>query len=128
MTDPQLITATDVDTLRVLAERYTTHPEVTAHLYAAADYLAVLQRGQHQQQDEPGEAGGTESRQVPPIVGEACPMQWAVSVQSVAAGIDLKEETCGRPASEPVEYQGALYVVCPECKDELVRMGGRELR
>jgi hypothetical protein len=55
-------------------------------------------------------------------------MRWAVSVKSLATGSDVKEETCGRPASEPVEYQGALYVVCPECKDELVNMGGRVLK
>jgi hypothetical protein len=121
MSDPQLITATDVDTLRVLAERHANHPEVTAHLYAAADYLAMLQRGQQQ------EPGGSESLEMPPAVSEACPMQWAVPVRSVAVGSDVKAETCGRPASEPVEYQGALYVVCPECKDELLKMGGREL-
>ncbi len=54
-------------------------------------------------------------------------MRWAVAVQSVAAGNDVKEETCGRPASEPVEYCGVSYVVCPGCKNELMSMGGRAL-
>jgi hypothetical protein len=122
MSDPQPIAANEVATLRVIAERYADYPEVTVHLYAAADYLAVLQRGPQQ------ELEGRESIEMPPVVSETCPMRWAVSVKSLATGSDVKEETCGRPASEPVEYQGALYVVCPECKDELVNMGGRVLK
>jgi len=105
----------DIDILRAIAERHANHPDVSVHLYAAANYLAMLQRGQ-QQPDEGFE--------VQVGAGNTCPMKWAVSVKSVAAGSDMKEATCGRPASEPVEYQGVLYVVCPQCKDELVNMGG----
>lgn len=118
MSDPQPVTANDVDTLRAIAQRHANHPEITTHLYAAADYVAVLQRGQQP------ESVGHESSAVQPVVGGACPMRWAVPVKSVAAGSDVKEETCGRPASEPVEYHGVPYVVCPECKDELINMGG----
>ncbi len=121
VSDPQPVTANDVDTLRAIAERHANHPEVTERLYAVADYLAVLQRGQQR------ELGRSESIEGQPVVGDACPMKWAVHVKSVAAGNDVKEETCGQPASEPVEYDGVLYVVCPECKDELVNMGGRGL-
>jgi len=120
VSDPQPVTANDTDTLHAIAERHANYPEVTTHLYAAADYLAVLPRGSQQ---EP--VGRSESMEVQPVVGDICPMRWAVFVRSVAAGSDVKEETCGRPANEPVEYHGALYVVCPECKDELVTMGGR---
>ena len=119
MSDPQPFS--DVDVLRAIAERHAAYPEVTTHLYAAADYIAVLQRGQQQ------EPGVSESIEVQPVVSDTCPMRWAVPVRSVAAGSDMKEETCGRPASELVEYQGVLYTVCPECKDELVNMGGRRL-
>jgi hypothetical protein len=119
VSEPQPVTTNDVDTIRAIAQRHANDPEVTTHLYAAADYLAVLQRGQQQ------EPTGSESIAVQPVVAETCPMKWAVSVKSLATGPDVKEETCGRPASEPVEYSGALYVVCPECKDELVNMGGR---
>jgi len=118
VSDLQPVTANDVDTVRAIAERHASHPEVTAHLYAAADYLAVLYRGQQ------GEPEGSELTEGEPVVGDACPMRWAVPVKSVATGSDMKEETCGRPASEPVEYHGVLYVVCTECKDELVSMGG----
>ncbi|MGH3829616.1 MAG: hypothetical protein ACRDRS_04045 [Pseudonocardiaceae bacterium] len=121
MSDPQSATANDVDTLRAIAERHANHPEVTAHLYAAADYCAVLQRRQQQ------ECGVTESVEEQPVVSDSCPMRWAVHVQCVATGNSMKEETCGRPASESVEYHGVLHVVCPECKDELLNMGGREL-
>ncbi|MGH3772892.1 MAG: hypothetical protein ACRDRW_16125 [Pseudonocardiaceae bacterium] len=121
MSNPQPVTVSDVDTLRAIAERHANYPDVTVHLYAAADYLAVLQRGPQR------ESGGRESIEMRPVVGGVCPMKWAVPVKSVVTGPDVKEETCGRPASEPVEYDGLLYVVCPECKDELVNMGGREL-
>jgi hypothetical protein len=119
VSDPQPVTANDVDTLRAIAQRYANYSEITTHLYAAADYVAVLQRGD---QREPVRSERVEMQ---PVEGGTCPMRWAVPVKSVATGSDVKEETCGRPASEPVEYRGVLYVVCPECKDELLNMGGR---
>jgi hypothetical protein len=119
VSEPQSVTANDGDTLRAIAQRYANHPEITMHLYAAADYVAVLQRGQQR------EPVGSEPVEMQPAVGGTCPMRWAVPVLSLAAGSDVKEETCGRPASEPVEYRGVPYVVCPACKDELVNMGGR---
>ncbi|MGH3866415.1 MAG: hypothetical protein ACRDQ4_09825 [Pseudonocardiaceae bacterium] len=119
MSDPQPVTANDVDTLRAIAQRYANYPEIITHLYAAADYVAVLQRGD---QREPVRSERVEMQ---PVGGGTCPMRWAVSVKSLATGSDVKEETCGRPASEPVEYHGMQYVVCPECKDELLNMGGR---
>lgn len=113
MSDPESFR--DIDILRAIAERYASHPEVSAHLHTAASYLAMLQRGQQQPDGD---------FEVQVGAGNTCPMTWAVPVKSVAAGTDMKEATCGRPASEPVEYHDVLYVVCPQCKDELVNMGG----
>ena len=127
MSDPQSVTANDVDTLRAIAARHANYPEITTHLYTAADYIAVLQRGQQLQREQQQEPLGSGSSEMQPVVNGTCPMRWAVTVQSVAAGSDVKEETCGRPASEPVEYCGVSYVVCPGCREELVSMGGRAL-
>lgn len=117
MSDPQYLS--DADILRAIAERYAGQPEVTTYLYAAADYLAVLQRDYQN-------APEVTNTPTPPAEVQYCPMRWAVPVRSVAVGADVKEETCGRPASIPVEYQGGLYVVCPACKDDLLNMGGTE--
>lgn len=117
MSDPQSLT--DVELIRAIAEHYGDYPEVTMRLYAAADALAVLHRGK---QEPPLMLDGISTL---PAEEQGCPMAWAVSVQSVAAGDDVKEEICGRPASVPVEYKGELYVVCPGCKEQLIAMGGR---
>jgi hypothetical protein len=108
----------DADAVREIAGRYTGHPEVVGWLYQAADYLTVLERGDRAPTADPEPA--------PEPAGALCPMRWAVPVRSVAVGPDVKEETCGRPASIPMEYEGALYVVCPACRDELAGMGGQE--
>jgi hypothetical protein len=88
---------------------------VVGWLYQVADYLTVLERGDY----------GPTADPAPEPAGELCPMRWAVPVRSVAVGPDVKEETCGRPTSIPMEYEGALYVVCPACRDE-AGMGGQE--
>lgn len=121
MSDPQPVIDNDVDTLRAIAERHANHPEVTTHLYTAADYLAVLHR-RHQQ-----ESGGSEGTNAQPMAEVTCPMRWEIEVKSLATGNDIKEEICGRLANEPVEYQGIVYVVCAECKQELISMGGTEV-
>ena len=130
VSDPQPGTANDVVTLRAIAQYYANYPEIATNLYVAADYLAVLYHGQQQEpapSPAPSEEIEAQPVEVPLTEVTSCPMRWEVEVKSVAAGNDIREEICGRVATEPVEYQGIVYVVCPDCREELIGMGGKKV-